>query len=99
MEDGAEDHPEDDSHFHRRLTAVAVRQTTRRRLKVFVSALIVCAVVGASSYFIRGRQLDRQLLVDRSEGMGRLKDGDHFNALHKIGRYLQKHPTDVEAMF
>jgi len=69
-----------------------------RLLTLFVVAVTVIAS-GAGLYAWRINQLNRQALVMRAEGIAAFEAGDYFNALHKLGRYLQRYPDDAEVLY
>jgi tetratricopeptide (TPR) repeat protein len=77
---------------------MAVRTKTRRRLLILLVGTVLVGLLGAGGYVLRKRQVAARVLRDRNEGYELLEKGDNFQALHKIGPYLQGHPKDVEAL-
>lgn len=77
---------------------MTVHTKTRRRVRVLVVVLLVLCVGGTAAYVVRKRQIAQRVLRDRDAGYAALEAGDYFNALHKIGPYVQRHPAEVEAL-
>src|SRR5262245_32115747 len=77
---------------------MAARTKTRRRLRILGFTLLALAITAAGAYTIRKQQIARNVLALRAEGYAALEAGDYFNAMHKIGPYVQRNRTDTEAL-
>lgn len=77
---------------------MAIRTKTRRRLWLLLICSVSTALVVGAAYVIRRQQIATRVLGDRAQGYAALEAGDHFNALHKIGSYIQRYPDDPEAV-
>lgn len=71
-----------------------------RRLLIVLVVMVVVLGVGAGAVYWRISLLDRRALESRALGMESVKAGNHVDALHQVGRYLQRYKdaNDVEAM-
>ncbi len=77
---------------------MAVRTKTRRRLNyIVICAVLFCIVCGAG-YVLRKRYVNARVLRDRDAGYAALAREDYFVALNKIGPYVERHPTEVDAL-
>jgi len=77
---------------------VTINSKTQRRVRLFVAAILLLGVGITVAYFVRKRQITDRVLRDRDLGFAALEAGDYFNALHKIGPYVQRNPTDINGL-
>ncbi len=77
---------------------MATRTKTRRRVQVLLGALLLICLAVPSTYLLRKRQVAARIARDRDLGYRLLDAGEYFAAMHKIGPYLNRHPTDVDAL-
>ncbi|HYO07776.1 MAG TPA: tetratricopeptide repeat protein [Tepidisphaeraceae bacterium] len=78
---------------------MSLRERTKKRLRWFSIALVIAGLLAAGGYALRERQLERRAVAGREEGLRLLEGGDYFNAMHKIGPFVRRHPEDVDALF
>lgn len=77
---------------------MTVHSKTRRRVRILVVSAVVLTVTAAAAYVIRKKQIAEQVVRNRDAGYAALESGDYFSAMHKIGPYVQRNPTDVTAL-
>lgn len=78
---------------------MSVRVKKKRRLVFLVGGLLLAGSLAAGVYLVRMRQKDAAVAARRVEGVAALAAGDHENALHKIGTYLQRYPEDADTIY
>lgn len=77
---------------------MTIHSKTRQRVRFLLIAFALLVVAGTSAYVVRKRQIADRIVRDREAGFAALEAGDYFNALHKIGPYLQKNPEDLPTL-
>jgi len=75
---------------------MAVRNKTRQRVRFLLIGGILFFVLGGGAYIARRWQIERRVTRDLATGLQLLQEHDYERALHKIGPFLQRHPTDTE---
>ena len=78
---------------------MAIRAKTKRRLVLFVSALVFLCLLGGGAYAYRMHRLRVWLDRLRVEGLAAFKAGDYQATLEKLYFYIQEHPTDAETLY
>lgn len=78
---------------------MSVKKKKKRRLVFLLAGAMGLAGLGAGGYFVRMQQVQSRLRQSRADGLEALKAEEYFNALHKVGAWLQRHPDDPEALY
>src|SRR5688572_2681500 len=78
---------------------MSVKTKKKRRLLFLLAGGAVVLVLGLAGYGLRTMQIENRLRQNRADGMAALQAQDYFNALHKVGSWLQRHPDDAEALY
>ncbi|MEX0654738.1 MAG: tetratricopeptide repeat protein [Phycisphaeraceae bacterium] len=78
---------------------MAIRAKTKRRLFILLGSVAAVIALGATVYTVRMAQIRADILESRDEGRVALEEGDYFQAMHKLGRYLQHHASDPEVTY
>lgn len=77
---------------------MALHPKAKRRLLILIVGVVVLVVGAGFGYVVRQQQLESRALASRDEGIKLLESGDYFNALHKIGPYVSRHPDDAAVL-
>ena len=78
---------------------MTLRDKRKKRLLLLLAAVVLLGVVAGGGYVLRARQLEMRAVADRDEGLRLLAQGDYYNAMHKIGPYVRRHPDDAQVLF
>lgn len=77
---------------------MALHTKTRRRIRILLIGAAALVLLGGGGYIVRKSQMAARIAASRDLGYAALQAGEYYTALHKIGPYLQRHPTDAEAL-
>jgi tetratricopeptide (TPR) repeat protein len=78
---------------------MSIRVRTKRRLAYVATAGVLIVALAGAAYVLRSRQINRRLALGRAEGVLALAAGNYELALHKIGLYVQRNASDVDALY
>ena len=72
---------------------MAIRTKTKRRVLILLLGILVFFGAGAGVYAVRMSQIEATNRERLEAGREALKQGDYFNALHKLGSYINRADT------
>jgi tetratricopeptide (TPR) repeat protein len=78
---------------------MTVHSKTKRRVLILVAATLGLGGLAAGAVVWRKAQIAERVEADRVAGFAALENKDYSTALHKIGPFLQRNPTNAEALF